>query len=715
MLSLAVPALAVGGLLAALVPLAIHLLWRRRRRPVEWAAMELLRQAVRRRRRRLQVERWILLAARMLVLVLLGLAVSRPLLSSGAIVGGGGRTLWIVLDEGLVSAAPGEVGTALDDARAWAESLVASLAPGDAAGLVLASSPPRIVLEPTSDHAVVLDRLRRAAASLAPSDLLGAIALAEERLAARGAVEGEVAVVAVASSLREGALPEVAPTGGAEEGGEDAVVLLAMPPATREVSSISVASVEPGRAVAGGPTPIRVRLVREGDLSPRRTRVAATAGTTVDRTVSWSAGEREVELELMLELPEVAPDAPGRVGVEVSVDPDEHPVDDRRTATADARSRARVGIADRSRLGVGSGAGWISRALSPSADAGIEVVELEPGLLEERSLRDLDAVVLPRPDRITAEGWAALAAMRARGGVVLVVPPAPLDSHAWLERLPLLGISTEVAREVVDADEGAAPTIDPRSASPAWFGMVAGEMEDLASPVEVRRRLATASGASGESILSLSDGSPLLLAASDEPSGGSTVLLLSAPDLAWTDLPVRPLMVPLVHEVLREGLARAERARRLEVGEVGRHPGASRVIAPSGAAIDVDEQGIAERATSEPGLHRLLDGAGREMGIVAAGIDARAARASPSPADAARRSLGRDVEFVDASGAVSRLATEEGGRPLWTALAAAALLLAVVETLLARRFSHASRAEAAASEEAPAFLASFGGSRGARA
>ena len=71
--------------------------------------------------------------------------------------------------------------------------------------------------------------------------------------------------------------------------------------------------------------------------------------------------------------------------------------------------------------------------------------------------------------------------------------------------------------------EGAAPTIDPRSASPAWFGMVAGEMEDLAAPVEVRRRLATASRESGESILSLSDGSPLLLAASDESTGGSTV------------------------------------------------------------------------------------------------------------------------------------------------------------------------------------------------
>ena len=56
-MTLLAPGLAIAGILAAAVPIVIHLLLRRRRRPVEWAAMSLLMQAVRRHRRRARIER----------------------------------------------------------------------------------------------------------------------------------------------------------------------------------------------------------------------------------------------------------------------------------------------------------------------------------------------------------------------------------------------------------------------------------------------------------------------------------------------------------------------------------------------------------------------------------------------------------------------------------------------------------------------------------
>src|SRR5690348_12251713 len=73
------PAFAVAGLLLASIPIIIHILNRRRYKTVQWAAMEFLLRAMRKNRRRLKFEQWLLLATRCLVLLLAGVALARPL------------------------------------------------------------------------------------------------------------------------------------------------------------------------------------------------------------------------------------------------------------------------------------------------------------------------------------------------------------------------------------------------------------------------------------------------------------------------------------------------------------------------------------------------------------------------------------------------------------------------------------------------------------
>src|SRR5689334_25164698 len=73
------PAFAIAGVALASIPIIIHVLNRRRYRIVNWAAMEFLLRALRKNRRRLRFEQWLLLAVRCCVLGLLGLALARPL------------------------------------------------------------------------------------------------------------------------------------------------------------------------------------------------------------------------------------------------------------------------------------------------------------------------------------------------------------------------------------------------------------------------------------------------------------------------------------------------------------------------------------------------------------------------------------------------------------------------------------------------------------
>jgi hypothetical protein len=78
--SVFVASFAVAGAVAASAPLIIHLLNRRRFKTVEWAAMDFLRQAMRRSRRILHLRDLLLLALRTLCVLLFGLAMARPYL-----------------------------------------------------------------------------------------------------------------------------------------------------------------------------------------------------------------------------------------------------------------------------------------------------------------------------------------------------------------------------------------------------------------------------------------------------------------------------------------------------------------------------------------------------------------------------------------------------------------------------------------------------------
>ena len=98
--------LAVAGLAAISIPILIHLLWRQRRRPVQWAAMKFLIEAWKRHRRRLQIEQILLLATRCLIVAVLGAALARPILEAAGVVDlGGSRTVLLVIDDGVASSA----------------------------------------------------------------------------------------------------------------------------------------------------------------------------------------------------------------------------------------------------------------------------------------------------------------------------------------------------------------------------------------------------------------------------------------------------------------------------------------------------------------------------------------------------------------------------------------------------------------------------------
>ena len=119
----------------AAVPIIIHLLNRRRFHKIPWAAMEYLLAAMKRNRRRLRMEHWILLALRTLAVLLLVFLVTRPQLAGGGLIAARTHHV-VVLDDSASMAQRGGVVSVYESAEERVQQLAKALAEVDEGDLL---------------------------------------------------------------------------------------------------------------------------------------------------------------------------------------------------------------------------------------------------------------------------------------------------------------------------------------------------------------------------------------------------------------------------------------------------------------------------------------------------------------------------------------------------------------------------------------------------
>ncbi|MBL8726203.1 MAG: BatA domain-containing protein [Planctomycetes bacterium] len=110
----------------AAVPIVIHLLNRRRFQRVPWAAMEFLLAAMKRNRKRLRMEQWLVLLLRTLAVLLLVSLVARPQLGGGGLIGTRTHHLVLLDDSASMTQRSGSTtlfDRAIDKVRALADDL----------------------------------------------------------------------------------------------------------------------------------------------------------------------------------------------------------------------------------------------------------------------------------------------------------------------------------------------------------------------------------------------------------------------------------------------------------------------------------------------------------------------------------------------------------------------------------------------------------------
>jgi len=193
------PGIAGIALLTGLIPVLVHLINRRRFVRVPWAAMSFLLAANRRSARRIRLEQSLLLLARVVLIVLLGLAVARPYVAASMLLpaGRGSRVHRVLLlDNSLSMSAEAPDGvTRFEEAKRCAEKLLSSFPPTDAVSIVTLAWPAEAVIaQGACDRRFVRERLAAVEPTQRGTDTAGALTAAVEILKTSDVPAGNRAV-----------------------------------------------------------------------------------------------------------------------------------------------------------------------------------------------------------------------------------------------------------------------------------------------------------------------------------------------------------------------------------------------------------------------------------------------------------------------------------------------------------------------------------------
>jgi len=417
--------LLLGGVALVAVPIILHLVMRRKPVPHAFPALRFLQERAIATRRRLQLSHLLLLLLRMAAIVLVALALARPVLRGAG---------WLAESEGPVAAAfvfdtsprmtlrEGNR-TRLEQAAAMARVLFGKLPAGSQVAVVdTAGTPPAFM--PAAAAAARIDRLASASPSVS---LANAIAAARRLLTDAELQQRELYVF---TDCSRGAWESGPPAGDAAAEAAAGIITLYVDVGSGAPRNFAIESLElSGERVAAGTSLVLAATI--GRTGPDATRTVAVELLGADgrfvrrgvKSVSPSADRPETTA---FDVGGLEPGIrQGRVVLEGS---DDLAADDVRSFTVEVGSPGRVIVAA-ARPAARNGR-FMVEALAPAAlrKAGTSRFTLEPvdfTSLDATNWEGAAGMVLLDPPPLAERDWEALAAWVAQGhGLVVWLGPA---------------------------------------------------------------------------------------------------------------------------------------------------------------------------------------------------------------------------------------------------------------------------------------------------
>lgn len=470
------PGFVIPGLALASVPILIHILSRLRYRRVRFAAMEFLLQSDELNRRRLILEQLLLLLLRILAVVLVTCLLARLILDPSRLLLLRGASVHhvLILDDSLSMRDRLEDGTVFQQATAALEQML--VLGGDQSGAarvtVLKMTEPErpVIADRRLDSGLLQDvraRLRNLQCSYRAASPVPALTTAHDLLAADGGVAPQVHVITDLRASDWTGRPEVTAALAALRSLDCDVTLIKVPREAHDNVALELLTADSLAVARGIPWRMHVTIRNHGNLRVRDLRGAVRVDGALLPT-SILIPELEPGSALVVSH-DVTFQSEGRHQVEVQLDDDALPEDNRRCLAVEVTDRRPVLIVDDA--GQQEDASYVQAALSADDSlTGIAADIRTSQVLTSSDITGYDCIYLLNVRDLPADACQLLASYVSGGGGIAWFPGDQANTQWYNDtlrspELQLFPVPLSTVR-VRDADS---PLADVTGSSDAEF------------------------------------------------------------------------------------------------------------------------------------------------------------------------------------------------------------------------------------------------------
>jgi uncharacterized membrane protein len=708
-------AILLGGVLAGAIPVIIHIINRNRFKRIQWGAMHLIEQILRRRRRRLKIEQIILLLVRIAIPVLLALCMARPVLTGIEALKGKAKTsLVVLLDNSYSMNAFSSAGSHFDEAKTQINTLVNALPRGSMGTVAWMSGRTSSQLGPTYDKTRLRGMLAANKRGFGTADSAAGIETAAGIYSSTPLSDRELVIMS--DFQRVTWAPD---TAEARQRSLELLRNIPIPPRVtlfrvgKEVTeNIAVESIEVSRPIIGVAQNLRVRgtIKNYGKtvFEDMRIHFRVDAKNRSASQMTLGAGESgQVVFSHSFE-------TPGSHVVEIFADADPLKADNVKRFSIPVWDRLPVLLVsgDTNPAPLQAETAFLQIALQPFASAEATLSDLmttriiTPQVLTANELMQHRVVVLANVPKLTDEQVKALDDFVRRGGGLLVFPGDRIDRDWYNSKMLASGAGLLPCRflEVIDSDAAGAPPAnivtqhyehqaleffnDPRN------GTLRG------AKIRTWYRLAAAQSSLQNTVIAahLDTSDPFLV--EKQFGQGRVIQCCTACDDDWSNLPARPAYLPLMQQLVSYLASTVYPPRNVGVGEQ-----LAALLSPDNAdktAFLTDPEGrrhelkavlkgdhcLVEFSSTElPGLYALETPDNETIHFVVNTSSKESDLALLNDTEFAELAQQMHAEAVSSSEEYLQLDKRRRfGQELWKKLLAAVLILILIEILLQQRF-----------------------------
>jgi hypothetical protein len=704
------------GLVAAGIPILLHLLNLRKLRTVEFSTLSFLMELQQTKIRRLKLRQLLLLLLRTLLVIAVIIAFARPVLK-GTMLGQLGAhahsSVVFILDDSFSMFGSDEHGERFKQAKDAALGLVTLMKDGDEAFFIKLSDLPAATIDPaTHDFDALAKVVKEAQISGVRRPLEDAFKVAARLLTTSKNANKEIYLI---SDFQRSLLPEQLSASSSTPLFPEGVQFFMVPAGTRPLANAAIDTLKIATVILEKNKPVSISCtIRNFSETPLRDYVVSVfldGARAAQRNVSAEAwGSAEAEFS-------VTPKRTGHIGGYVELEEDGIDIDNRRYFTLFVPEVISTAVIGNTQAETQYPLLALRASASDSGGSMLSITETTPRRFSLLNLTNVDLVVSTTWDGYTAEDASRMMAFLQRGGGLVLFPgltttatPSPFLETLKLPRITgMTGGGSEQTGlyfQKVDTDH-------PIFSAMFEQGRTRTTPPPTPESPRIFKSLQFQPGKEGHAVITLSGGSAFL---AEEKIGRGTALMFSvAPSLSWSDLPLKGLFAPLLHRAVMYASAHEESNPSFTAGDEPilavprRHAGSESTASAHDRLLTLvspdkveeilqqtshvaTDGAITVKATSlrQPGIYTITDKK-EPLTILAVNTDRRESDPRPATdADLASfwKSLGIPpgaVHSVSPGAELPQTVLQSRfGVELWQYLVGLALVLAALEMFVAR-------------------------------